>query len=193
PNIGGGTGGFTSARAALSWQGTDVATYRGIYELKTDDTTNSWPRLIHALDVLNNTPTNQLRQKVEEVLAVDRWLWFLAVENVFADDDSYFNKGADYGFYYEPESGRIHPIEHDGNEAFMASDVFLSPVQGANGTNRPVLYHLLPIPELRQRYLAHMRTALEESYHPAAITPRINELVALSATAIAADPVKMFD
>jgi hypothetical protein len=38
-----------------------------------------------------------------------------------------------------------------------------------------------------------MRTALEESYHPAAITPRINELVALSATAIAADPVKMFD
>jgi CotH kinase protein/Lamin Tail Domain len=192
PNIGGGVGGFSSARAALSWQGTNLATYRAIYELKTDDSTNSWPRLIHAIDVLNNTPTNQLRDSIEDVLAVDRWLWFLAVENVFADDDSYFNKGADYGFYYEPESGRIHPVEHDGNEAFTAGDVQLSPVQGANGTNRPVLYRLLPIPELRQRYLGHMRTVLQEYYNPVIMTSLINRFSALSVDAIAADPVKGF-
>ena len=32
--------------------------------------------------------------------------------------------------YYEPESGRIHPVEHDGNEAFFSGDVALSPVYG---------------------------------------------------------------
>jgi spore coat protein CotH len=192
PNIGGGAGGFSSGRSALSWQGTNPATYQAIYELKTDNSTNAWQRLIHACDVLNNTPSNQLRDAVEAVLAVDRWLWFLAVENVFADDDSYFNKGADYQFYYEPESGRIHPIEHDGNEAFVAGDVQLTPVQGASNTNRPVLYRLLSIPELRQRYLAHMRILLQESYSPTVLTPLINQFAALSVDAIVADTKKNF-
>jgi hypothetical protein len=121
------------------------------------------------------------------VFAVDRWLWFLALENLFADDDSYWNKGADYGFYYEPESGRIHPVEHDGNEAFVAGDASLSPVRGSGEAARPLLNKLLGIPELRQRYLAHMRTVMSESYNPAYMTARINEFVGLSVAAISAD------
>ena len=151
-----------------------------------------WQRLVHAIDVLNNTPEEQRRDAVEDVLAVDSWLWFLAVENIFADDDSYWNKGADYGFYFEPESGRIHPVEHDGNEAFILADVSLSPVQGVTGTNRPVLSKLLVLPELRQRYLAHMRTVLNEAFHPGILTPVIDELSALSRADLAADTKKGF-
>src|SRR6185436_18465224 len=102
----------------------------------------------NAMTVLNITPTNQLRDLVENAFAVDDWLWFLVLENIFADDDSYWNKGADYAFYYEVESGRIHPVEHDGNEAFAAGFPTLSPVTGATGNNRPLLYRLLPINEL---------------------------------------------
>jgi hypothetical protein len=190
---GGGGGGFSSPLSALSYRGTtNAAIYRSNYELKTDNSTNAWERLVHAIVVLNNTPAELFRDKVEDVLAVDRWLWFLAIENIFADDDSYWNKGADYGFYYEPESGQIHPIEHDGNEAFTAGDVQLSPVQGATGTNRPVLYKLLPVPELRQRYLAHMRTVLRESYHPTVMTPLIDQYSALSLADITADTKKSF-
>ncbi|MBI4327610.1 MAG: lamin tail domain-containing protein, partial [Chloroflexi bacterium] len=147
-------------------------------------------RLINAIYVLNNTPTNQLRDRIEDVLAVDRWLWFLALENVFADDDSYFNKGADYMMYFEPESGRLHPVEHDGNEAFFAGDASLSPVQGAPATNRPVIRRLLGIPELRQRYLAHIRTALQEYFNPTVMTALINQYASVSVAAIAADPKK---
>ncbi len=188
---GGGGGGFSSPVSALSWQGTNVARYRSYYELKTSpDPTNAWRRLVHAIDVLNNTPLAELRDTVEEVLAVDRWLWFNAIEIVFADDDSYWNKGADYSFYYEPESGRIHPLEHDGNEAFVAGDVSLSPVQGSTGTNRPVISRLLAVPELRQRYLAHMRTVLEEAFNPSRLTPLIQELHRLSVAAVGADTRK---
>lgn len=104
--------------------------------------------------------------------------------------DSYFNKGADYMFYYEPESGRIHPVEHDGNEAFVAGDTSLSPVQGATDASRPLLQKLLSIPELRQRYLAHIRTVLRESFNPTKLNPVIAQYVALSATDIAADTKK---
>jgi hypothetical protein len=172
--------------------GTNIASYRTSYELRSDNSTNAWDRLIHVIDVLNNTPTNQLADRVQDVLGVDSWLWFLAVENVFADDDSYWNKGADYGFYFEPESGRVHPVEHDGNEAFIAADASLSPVQGTTGTNRPVIRRLLGVPELRQRYLAHMRTVLEESFHPSIMTVKIGALQALSAADVAVDPKKSF-
>ena len=187
--------GFSSSNSAFAYLNTtNISAYQTNYDLRTTNApaTTAWQRLINAMYVLNITPTNQLRDKVEDVLAVDDWLWFLAIENLFADDDSYFNKGADYSFYYEPESGRIHPVEHDGNEAFVAGDVQLSPVQGVTSTNRPLLFRLLPINELRQRYLAHMRTVLQEYYNPAVLTPMINAFHVLSISTILIDPNKGF-
>lgn len=169
---------------------TNLATYTPHYELKSDYNTNAWPRLINAIYVFNTLATNTIRDTAEDVIAVDRWLWFLACENVFADDDSYWNKGSDYMLYYEPESGRIHPVEHDGNEAFVAGDISLSPTQGSTGTTRPVISRLLGNAELRQRYFAHLRTILQENFNPATLTPFINQFVGVSVAAITADPYK---
>lgn len=196
PGGGGGGGGFTSAASAFSYLGATASSYANNYELKSENSTNAWERLVHAIDVLNNTPTAKLRDSVEDAFAVDRWLWFLAVENIFVDDDSYWNKGADYAFYYEPESGRIHPVEHDGNEAFTAAmgiNYTLSPVIGSTGTNRPLLLKFLGIPELRQRYLAHMRTVLAERFHPSILTTAIDQYRDLTSAAIIEDPKKSFN
>ncbi|HOY59542.1 MAG TPA: CotH kinase family protein, partial [Verrucomicrobiota bacterium] len=187
----GGPGGDQTGASAFGYLGnTNVATYQRYYELKSDYNTNAWPRLVQAIDVLNRTASAQLRNRLEDCFGVDRWLWFLAIENVFADDDSYWNKGADYMFYYEPESGRIHPVEHDGNEAFVAQDSSLSPLQGATSASRPLLYRMLSIPELKQRYLAHMRVVLDENFNPANMEALVNQYSALSLAAIAADPKK---
>jgi hypothetical protein len=166
---------FASGDRALKWLGTNETTYRSRYELKTTNSANPWPRLIHAIDVLNNASTNGLRDQLEDVLAVHRWLWFLAIENVFTDDDSYWNKGADYEIYYEPETGRLHPIEHDGNEAFMTVDTQLSPMHQFGNTNRPVITRLLAVSELKQRYLAHMRTVLQEWFNPSVLNPLVDQ------------------
>ncbi len=189
----GGGGGFSSGASALSYLGANVASYLNNYELKKSaDSTNAWLRLVHVIDVLNNTPTTTFRETIEDVMAVDRWLWFLALENVFADDDSDFNKGADYAMYFEPESGRLHPVEHDGNEAFVSGDIRLSPVDGATVANRPVLAKLLSVPELRQRYLAHMRTVLDESFRPDVMIPMVDRARDLTVALIREDPKKTF-
>lgn len=183
----------STATTAFGYLGnTNISTYQSRYTLKTDNASSAvaFGRLVHAIDVLNNTAAANLRDAVEDVFAIDNWLWFLAIENIFADDDSYWNKGADYGFYYEIESGRIHPVEHDGNEAFVAGDATLSPVFGATSATRPLLYKLLPIKELRQRYLAHMRTVLSENFNPSVMTSNIQAFHALSVQALIADPRK---
>ena len=180
--------------SGFTYLGTNISVYMNRYDLRTDNSSNAWQRLVNAITVLNTTPADQFRDRIEDVFAVDSWLWFLAIENIFADDDSYWFKGSDFSFYYEVESGRIHPIEHDGNEAFAARDALLSPTAGAaGGTNsRPMLARLLAINELRQRYFAHMRTVLQEYHNPSVMTPMIDAYQALSADAIMADTNKNF-
>jgi spore coat protein CotH len=188
----GGGAGFAGGGSALMYLGTNLASYKSNYEFKSGDATNAWIRLQRATEVLGKTSSDEFPEKIHEVLAVDRWLWFLAVENIFADDDSYFNKGADYMIYIEPESGQLHPIEHDGNESFTAADVQLSPVVGTGNTNRPVINRLLAVPEFRQRYLAHLRTVLEEVFNPTSMNNLIDSYSALSKPDIVADTKKNF-
>lgn len=180
--------------AAFNYLGnTNLGTYTPHYELKSEYDTNAWPRFIKAIYVFNSLAANTLRDTAEDVIAVDRWLWFLALENLFADEDSYFAKGSDYILYYEPESGRVHPVEHDGNESLTPTrdiNYTLSPVSGATSTGRPILYRLLNNAELRQRYLAHMRTTLAEWFNPANAVALVNQFHKLSVDAIASDPFR---
>lgn len=195
PNMAGGGGGpggggMGGSSAALSYLGTSLTSYKSVYELKSDNSTNAWERLQAATYALNNTPVAVFRDQIEDSFAVDRWLWFIALEIIFTDEDSYYYKGADYCFYYEPESGRMHPVEHDGNESSMPADSSLSPVQGATDSTRPIIKQFLSVPELRQRYLAHLRTILQEWFNPTVLVPRINEFSALTLDAVTADTKK---
>ena len=111
-------GGVTNGVAALTWQGDDSAAYEAVYELKNTGQDDPWASLIHVCDVLNNTPLDQLPDELDYVLNVDRALWVCGFEIVFGDDDGYVNKrGSDYGLYFELESGRLHLMQYDGNEA----------------------------------------------------------------------------
>lgn len=195
PNSAGGMNFSGSNSAFVVFTNATVWAYTNHYELKSTTTNRltAYQRLTNAIYVLHLTSPVTFRDRVEDVFAVDNWLWFLAIENLFVDDDSYFYKGADYGFYYEPESGRIHPVEHDGNEAFTtigSLNISMSPVQGVTSNNRPMLYRLLSHNELRQRYLAHMRTVLSEYFNPATMTALIDRFHALSVNALITDPRK---
>ena len=194
PPSGGGApgGGFASGDKALLYLGENQSTYESLYELKKENSENAWSNLIHATDVLNNTPENQFKDKVSEVLAIDNWLWFLALENIFTDDDSYWNKGCDYLIYFEPKSGRLFPIEHDGNEAFRSNQPLLDPFVHQNNANRPVISKLLNVPEFRQRYLSHIRTILREDFNPKIMNGRIDNFVEIIQESIEKDPIKDF-
>ncbi len=195
---GGGGGGpnWGDGTAGMNYLGTNQATYQSYYTLKSNDVVvDPWQKLIDATQSLS-TATAANIETVKTKIDVDKVLWHLACENIFTDDDSYVMKGKmDYMAYYEPETGRMASLEYDGNSTFVSSAATSTnwgPFKNATNANYPLLNKLLTVPECRQRYLAHYRTILNETFTTANATVLIDEIDAQISALVAADPKKLY-
>ena len=187
-------GPFGTGFSSLNWLGTaDSTEYKKYYTLKKANKANPWEDLITVCDVLNNTPLNNLDDALQPVFDVDRALWFLATEIIFSDDDSYVHKGGmDYYLYWEPETGRMTPQEVDGNTCMNLNFATWSPFYHETDIRYALLNRLLAVPELRQRYLAHMRTIIQESLVQEDMDALIEEYFSLVGGIVQADPKKLY-
>ena len=164
---------FGAGMSTLNYLGEADSTYYDYYLLKKTKKENPWEDLRRGTEKLNTLPTdNNLYDNLKDYLDIDKALWFIAHENIFMDSDGYITKGGmDYYVYWESETGRLVPLEYDGNSimeiGFLQTD--LSPFYQENNENYPLVNRLLKTPELRQRYLAHYRNILENYYTPAYI------------------------
>ncbi|MBA2745562.1 MAG: CotH kinase family protein, partial [Flavisolibacter sp.] len=186
PNWGDGT-------AGMNYLGESEATYQAYYSLKSSDITDPWQKLIEACQILS-TATAANVEIVKQTIDVDKALWFLACENIFTDDDSYVMKGKmDYMIYYEPETGRTTPLEYDGNSTFAGTAATTwTPFKNVANVNYPLLNKLINIPEWRQRYLAHYRTILNETFTSPNANVLIDEIDAQISSIVASDTKKLY-
>ena len=187
-----GGGGFGRGGSALNYMGDEGANYEPFYTLRRTYREDPWQDLANTIRVLNQTPLSELETSIREVLDLDRTLWYLACEVIFADEDGYINKGGtDYFLYWDVATGRLTPIEYDGNEILNSSRVSWSPFVNESNTNLPLMNRLLAVPEIRQRYLAHFRTILKESFNPEAMNEMIDRYASMIDEHINNDPKKM--
>jgi hypothetical protein len=101
----------------LEYLGDDVSKYKARYELKSKDDPKAWASLLNLCRVLNETPAEQLEEKLKPILNIDGALRFLALDNALVNNDGYWTRASDYSMY-EDESGKFHLIPHDANETF---------------------------------------------------------------------------
>lgn len=190
----GGPGGmWGDGTAALNYLGADTTIYKQYYTLKSSDVDNPWSYLTAVCQVLNTTPMADLPNILPDFIDIDRTLWFLATEIAYSDDDSYVYKGKmDYYLYYEPETGRITPLEYDGNSVMKPNATNWSPFYNANKINYPLLNKMLAVPAWRQRYLAHLRTIIAEQFNPQTAHPVIDNYKALIDPLVQSDPKKLY-
>lgn len=192
---GGGPGGgsqWGQGEAALNYLDADTTTYQDHYTLKSTEIENPWDKLVEVCDVLNNTDINDLESTLRDYMDIDRTLWFLAHEIIYSDDDSYVYKGEmDYYVYYEPETGRMVPLEFDGNSSLANENADWDIFMNEDNENYPLMNRLMQVPSLRQRYLAHVRTILDEELDVDAIHDLIDTYAALLDSSIQADPKKL--
>ncbi len=188
---GGMGGGFGTGYSGLNYLGSKESSYEPYYTLKKANKDDPWSDLVATCTELNNTSSGSY-SGIASVLDVDRTLWFLACENIFDDEDGYIHKGGtDYYLYWEAETGRMVPIEYDGNSCLQSNYALWSPFYNANSSNFPLLSKLLSVPVFRQRYLAHMRTILAERFNSAYMDSLIDGYAAFIDSYIQADPKKM--
>ena len=188
----------------LVYNGNDPADYQRSYQLKTNekDAPNAWQDLIKLCETLDQSPDDQLEAELSAIFNIDRALWFLALENVFIDNDSYVSRASDYAIYQDP-LGRFHLLSQDSNETFRfaggggpnswdSDGPMLSPVAQEHDMTRPVIHRLLAIPHLRARYLAHVRTIVNEWLDWDVLRPIIEEYQSLIDAEVKADDKKLY-
>lgn len=192
---GGGFGGFGAGTSSLNNLGSNGSSYESAYALKYAVVEDPWQDLANAAYTMGVSSPEYFIEEVSQYLDIDAALWFVASENIFTDDDGYVNKGGmDYYIYFDLYTGRIIPIEYDGNTALstrLASN--WSPFYNIDNSNFPLINILLNIPELRQRYLAHYRTLMEEALNPAIAQAKVDAYTNLIGSGIAAnDAVRLY-
>lgn len=180
------------------WQyfGEDSASYSNYYDMKSD---YGWEVLIDFLDVLNNNNSD-----VDELLNIDRHLWFLAFSNLMVNLDGPINNPQNY-YLYEDDDGRFNSIPWDLNESFGGFtshqtlgnlNTFqlqqLSPMANLYESDFPVISKILTNETYRKMYVAHMKTILEENFENSLYETRALEIQDIIADDVQADQNKFY-
>ena len=192
-------GSFQSS-GGLGYLGDNEAIYRQEYEIKNKDDPENWQRLIELTRVLNQTPPAELVAALEPILDIDGALRFLAVDNALLNSDGYWSRNSDYSIYLD-EEGRFHVTSYDANETLRDSmsrrgsgggGVRLSPLEGSRDGTKALLYRLLMVPELRERYLGYVRDVAENWLDWERLEPIVEGYRALIRDEIEVDERKLY-
>nr|NQU92970.1 CotH kinase family protein [Bacteroidota bacterium] len=182
--------------AVWEYYGTDSSSYYNLYDMKSD---YGWDELIDFLDTLNNQNVY-----VDQLLNIDRHLWFLAFSNLFVNLDGPINNPQNY-YLYKDDAGRFNPIPWDLNESFGVFTFHqtlgnlnttnlqeLSPFANIIESEYPVISKILTNDTYRKMYVAHYKTMMEENFSNGWYETRALEIQDIIDADVQADPNKFY-
>ncbi len=193
-------GGQTGGEPALRWMGADSTDYYTSYTIKSD---YGWEQLLELINTLNFNP-----EELENILNIDRILWYFAVNQAISNLDTYNGYYVHNYYLYQTEDGLFQLVPWDLSESFVGAimgwsywspeDVYeFDPYFGDNITDpnaaRPLADYLLNHPLYRKQYTAHLRTVISEALDTAVIRNKIDELQTLAYDAADSDFNKAFN
>lgn len=88
------------------------------YELKTNEDVYDFSELAHLIDVINNTPTAQIKDSLESVFYVTDFIKYLAVNIMTGSWDDYRYLKNNYYLYHDPSTDKFHFIPYDYDNTF---------------------------------------------------------------------------
>lgn len=178
------------------YNGSDSADYYDRYAAESDF---GWDRLVNFIDTINNHS-----EYADQVLNIDRNLWFLAISNILVNLDGPINNPQNY-YLYEDNNGRFNIIPWDFNESFGVFSTLqsggnlsttglqhLSPFVNETNSNYPNIKNILSNDTYRKIYVAHMKTIIEENFSNGLYEARALEMQAIIDADVQADPNKFY-
>lgn len=184
-------------KASLMYLGPDPNCYFSLYEKKSD---RGWTDLIELTRVLAKEPN-----RIQDALNIELTLWMLAFNNILVNLDSYTGRLCHNYYLYRDSSGRFNPVVWDmnlslggfrydgGGKALSNEELWqLSPFLHFNNPKRPLISTLLRNPQYRKRYIACLRTLVEDHLTNGQLLDRVKELTTFIAPRVKEDPNRLY-
>jgi spore coat protein CotH len=207
--------GSPGGAGGLDFVGENLDDYKRRYQMKSGSD-KDWKALVALCRTLDKTPLDKLEDALKPILDIDGVLWFLALDVALINNDGYWIRASDYNIYRDPK-GKFHVIPHDMNEAFQgpmgpgfgfgpgrgrgfapgggagaaASRFGLDPLVGLDDARKPLRSRLLAVPNLRARYLDHVRAIAEDALDWKKLGPVVATYRALIDKELGADTRKL--
>ena len=191
---GGGAGG--GDEADLLDYGSDQSAYEEKYELKTNEIANDWSDLIDFIDFINNTSDADFQSQLSSRLDLPGFLRSAALDNMFANLDTYTGSARNYYIYHNLTTGLWEWIKWDGNECFGAYTNGVNNITGMaldySNANRPLLERIFDDPVLYDMYLQEVCDITENWFNSDYMDEQIDATYALVQSSVYADANKMY-
>ncbi len=158
---------------AIEYLGPNDVCYFTHYELQS---TTGWNELRVLAELLQNNPQS-LRSLTDE----DRFMWMSVFNNLLANLDSYLGASPRNYFIFKADNGHWVPVIDDLNECFARFPWLTIPssgdpqppldfyteldlFEGENNGQKPLLNALFSTDTNKRKYVAHMRTIINELF-----------------------------
>jgi len=155
---------YKADSGSMLYNGENISQYSSDYDVSGGDDTTEYLDLIDVCDTLNNTPIGQLRSDLDELFSIDRLTWQAAAGVALMNWDdlrAFAPNGHNYYLYEDTLNERLHILPWDWDLAF-STNTNDSVFEDFNNNNLPLTDRLiLDVPEIKDRYLAHLRDLSE--------------------------------
>jgi hypothetical protein len=171
---------------------------RRAYQLTINEEIDDYADLAHLIDVLNNTPLNDLPCELEKVFEADNYLRALAFDILSGNwDGPIYNKNNFY-LYHNLATGKFEYIPYDldntlGIDWLDKDWGNLDIYNWKPNEQRPLYTRLLAVPEYRDRFSYYMKKFIDGSFSATQLFPYLDDLKALISPSAQADPFRPLD
>jgi len=190
-----------NTKSNLKFINSDSSSYYNFYEMKSN---TGWKELVALCDSVTNKGSNS-----SSVLDWDRFLWMFAFNNALVNLDSYSGVFAQNYYLYKNNSGLFMPVVWDLNMSFGgfpflgSGNTSMGSLTNTNLQQMPVTIHatdaywpLINImqsnPELKRKYIAHLKTIVNENFGNGTYLTLANQFRTLIDSSVIADTNKFY-
>lgn len=170
-----------SADADLVWHGSSYNSYTNAYAKENNKVANDWSDLVHLIDVLNNTPDATYANAVNNVINVDEWMKYFAINTLLDNQEGSLASGSgdDFALYRGTNDTRFVLLPYD-MDALLGRG--LRTTTYADGlwrmTRVAAINRLMKRPEFAPLYFRHLKQLADTAFSSAQMDPLLDQLLA---------------
>lgn len=169
------------------------------YELQTNRWRNDYRKLAQLIQILNNTPIEQLPCELEKVFYVDTYLRAAAIDVISGNWDGYIYNKNNFYLYFEEATGKCFYIPYDLDNTlgidWLGQDWTSRNIYqwSQDGQPRPLFTRLMEVPQYRNRFTKYVSDMIEGPMHPGSILAVASQWHDLIGEAALADTMRTLD